>query len=410
MHLPTRPGPLPARSLCFWSGAVAAGVLLALLAGCAGPGGQNAPRYTAVHHRYPPPGPPGDPWGPYIREASLRFGVPEEWVRAVMRQESGGRDDAVSSAGAIGLMQVMPDTYAMLRARYGLGDDPYEPHDNIMAGTAYIRELYDQYGAPGFLAAYNAGPRRLDAYLANGTPLPDETVGYLSNIAPHLGTRTAMTGPLAVYAGPVGAEAPAAPLPPAQPPVMLARAGAGACDPDAAYDPDRPCTPTQAAAPVPAPSSAPAPAPAYAVAALPPPPSYVQPAPQPVYAAQPAAPVYAAAPPGRAILPPLVYSSAPAVRPQAQLASLAPAAPGSWAIQVGAFSSQAGAHAAAEQVRAAMPDLLGAGSVAAPPTTPFGGTVLYRARIVALSESTAASACARLSARGTACMTVPPGR
>jgi hypothetical protein len=161
---------------------------------------------AAAGRRYPPPGTADDPWGPYIVEASARFGVPERWVREVMRQESGGQlYDAngtliASGVGAMGLMQVMPQTWEILRIRYGLGGDPYEPHDNILAGTAYIHEMYVRYGAPAFLAAYNAGPDRLDAYLSGGEPLPDETVGYLASIAPRLGNDVAMTGPLAAYA------------------------------------------------------------------------------------------------------------------------------------------------------------------------------------------------------------------
>ena len=117
--------------------------------------------------------------------------MPVRWVRAVMRQESGGRlyeggQLITSPVGAMGLMQVMPPTFDELRARYGFGDDPYDPHDNILAGTAYIRELYDVYGAPGFLAAYNAGPGRLDDYLTRNRPLPDETRHYVSRIAPNL--------------------------------------------------------------------------------------------------------------------------------------------------------------------------------------------------------------------------------
>ncbi len=156
---------------------------------------------------YPVPGTPDDPWGPYIRAAASRFQVPERWIREVMRQESGGRprdaDGAplTSSSGAMGIMQVMPQTYDMLQQRYGLGGDPYEPHDNIMAGAAYIREMSDLYGAPGFLAAYNAGPDRLDSYLSGGTALPDETVSYLASVAPRLGPEVALSGPLAVYAG-----------------------------------------------------------------------------------------------------------------------------------------------------------------------------------------------------------------
>jgi hypothetical protein len=141
--------------------------------------------------RYVIPGPPGDPWGPYIREASTRFDMPESWIRALMRQESGGRlyqngRLITSSAGAMGLMQVMPGTYAELRARHNLGPDPFDPHENIMAGVAYMREMYDMYGSPGFLAAYNAGPNRLDDYLANQRALPDETRHYVASIGPYL--------------------------------------------------------------------------------------------------------------------------------------------------------------------------------------------------------------------------------
>ena len=113
--------------------------------------------------------------------------MPEQWIREVMRQESDGQEQAVSSAGAMGLMQIMPDTFDELRQRHALGNDPFEPRDNIMAGAAYIREMYDRYGAPGFLAAYNAGPSRLDGYLGGGDSLPDETVNYVASIAPRLG-------------------------------------------------------------------------------------------------------------------------------------------------------------------------------------------------------------------------------
>ena len=138
-----------------------------------------------------PPGPPDDPWGPYIREASAKYDIPEIWIRSLMRVESGGKEYVngglvTSGAGAMGLMQVMPGTYDGLRDRYNLGDDPYEPHDNIMAGTAYMREMYELYGSPGFLAAYNAGPARLDDYLANIRPLPDETRHYVAMIGPNL--------------------------------------------------------------------------------------------------------------------------------------------------------------------------------------------------------------------------------
>jgi hypothetical protein len=89
--------------------------------------------------------------------------------------------------GAIGLMQIMPDTYAELRARHGFGPDPFDPRDNILAGAAYLAEMRARYGAPGFLAAYNAGPRRYEEHLLRGRPLPSETQDYVARIAPELG-------------------------------------------------------------------------------------------------------------------------------------------------------------------------------------------------------------------------------
>jgi soluble lytic murein transglycosylase-like protein len=121
-----------------------------------------------------------------VAEASLRFGIPEDWIYAVMRVESGGRIGAVSSAGAMGLMQLMPGTWARQRARFELGSDPFDPRDNIMAGASYLREMYDRYGTNGFLAAYNAGPGRYEDYARRGRPLPAETVDYVARIAPRL--------------------------------------------------------------------------------------------------------------------------------------------------------------------------------------------------------------------------------
>ncbi|MBL0923446.1 MAG: lytic transglycosylase domain-containing protein [Sphingomonadaceae bacterium] len=122
----------------------------------------------------------------HVAEASLRFGIPEDWIYAVMRVESAGRVTAVSSAGAMGLMQLMPGTWARQRARFGFGSDPFDPRDNIMAGTSYLREMYDRYGAPGFLAAYNAGPGRYEDYAKRGRPLPAETINYVARIVPRL--------------------------------------------------------------------------------------------------------------------------------------------------------------------------------------------------------------------------------
>lgn len=126
-------------------------------------------------------------WRPYIGEASARFGVPSSWIERVMRTESGGRTDLAgrpirSPKGAIGLMQLMPATWASMRTALALADDPDDPRDNILAGTYYLRLMYDRFGYPGCFAAYNAGPGRYAAWLAGTTPLPRETVAYLSAI------------------------------------------------------------------------------------------------------------------------------------------------------------------------------------------------------------------------------------
>jgi len=125
----------------------------------------------------------GDPYLPFMTEASQRFGVPPSWIGAVIHVESRGNVRAVSPKGAMGLMQIMPDTWAELRQRYHLGVNPYDPHDNIIAGSAYLRELYDHFGAAGFLAAYNAGPQRYQDYVSGLRPLRDETKLYLAKLA-----------------------------------------------------------------------------------------------------------------------------------------------------------------------------------------------------------------------------------
>jgi hypothetical protein len=138
-----------------------------------------------------------------IAAASQRFGIPEAWIRAVMRAESAGDRHAVSHRGAMGLMQVMPATWAGLRAQHGLGADPFAPHDNILAGTAYLREMLDRFGSvPLMLAAYNAGPRRVEMHLATGQPLPAETRAYVATLAPLLTdeTGTTVVGQLTVRA------------------------------------------------------------------------------------------------------------------------------------------------------------------------------------------------------------------
>ncbi|MBM3552683.1 MAG: lytic transglycosylase domain-containing protein [Alphaproteobacteria bacterium] len=135
-----------------------------------------------------------------LTEASNRFRLPVHWLRAVIRAESGGDAKSISSKGAIGLMQLMPATYAELRTRYGLGADPFDPRDNILAGAAYLRSLLDQYGEHGFLAAYNAGPGRYEDYL-HGRSLPAETTEYVRRIAPALSLGGISAAPYSASSG-----------------------------------------------------------------------------------------------------------------------------------------------------------------------------------------------------------------
>jgi Transglycosylase SLT domain len=150
----------------------------------------------------------GGPFAAWIADAARRFDIPASWISDVMRVESRGDARAVSPKGAMGLMQLMPETWADLRLRYGLGGDPFDPRDNILAGAAYLRELHDRFGDRGFLGAYNAGPARYEAFLAAGRPLPDETRAYLAALAP-VTAGGAAQAPLAVApVVPSSAEAP----------------------------------------------------------------------------------------------------------------------------------------------------------------------------------------------------------
>jgi soluble lytic murein transglycosylase-like protein len=123
-----------------------------------------------------------DQYQPHIAEASQRFGIPESWVRAVVMAESNGNRQALSPKGAMGLMQLMPDTWDELRDQQGLRADPYQPRANILAGTAYLRAMHDRFGYPGLFAAYNAGPGRYEEHLRAGRPLPRETRAYVARI------------------------------------------------------------------------------------------------------------------------------------------------------------------------------------------------------------------------------------
>jgi hypothetical protein len=158
---------------------ISATVGIALLLLAAGSGASAEPVQAGI----PKSSTQAHPFAEFITEAAQRFAIPASWIRAVMRAESFGDAGALSPKGAMGLMQIMPATWSELRVRYGLGSDPYDPHDNILAGAAYLRELHDRYGEQGFLAAYNAGPARYEAHLATGRPLPPETQAYVAQLA-----------------------------------------------------------------------------------------------------------------------------------------------------------------------------------------------------------------------------------
>ncbi len=389
------------------------GALIALsgLAACSQGPSQNAKQDTArylahAHGNYTPPGPPEDPWGPYIRSASTRFDMPESWVRAIIRQESGGRmymngKLITSSAGAMGLMQVMPGTYGELRERYDLGDDPFHPRDNILAGVAYMREMYDIYGSPGFLAAYNAGPGRLDDYLTNNRGLPDETRKYVAMIGPNLaGDAPRVRSPAEQYA--------MNELPLNIPPgprygrgaVQLASASpnfASSVSPSTTYAatlgsgrvPPRSQVVEVAQLPTPPRTAAPIQPQQFAMVMPPSPPP------------QPAAPV--PAPQARGGLGLISSANAAEASPMRR----STAGPGQWAVQVGAYANQNQAQTALstarDQARAELaPGRVQVGSV----KQPHG--VLWRARVTGLSRETAVQACEKLSRGRTGCIVLSP--
>ncbi|HTW29499.1 MAG TPA: lytic transglycosylase domain-containing protein [Acetobacteraceae bacterium] len=355
--------------------------VLALLSACAGHP-QVSERQAASHYlaraksNYTPPGPPDDPWGPYIAEASIRFDVPERWIREVMRVESGGREfldgePITSDKGAMGLMQVMPETYQELEAQYGLGDDPYDPHNSILAGTAYIRELYDIYGSPGFLAAYNAGPGRLDDYLAGNSALPGETRRYVAMIGPYIeGTYPARRSPaelLAVNTLPVN-------IPPGRRWSVHTR-----------YAEARVTTRHHRVA-----------GPPVEVAELPEPP---RPHAWSHHAAVRQA-TYTTDRHGRRVhlLDPAMAEPIPLHHPAES--------GGHWAIQVGAYGNRSLAHAALTGARQqARVDL--AGAHVSIGTVKVGHSHLYRARLTGLSRAGAIQACQRISHRS-GCMVLAP--
>ncbi|GFE66569.1 lytic transglycosylase domain-containing protein [Litoreibacter roseus] len=162
---------------------IAASAILITLSGCANPPAAGA--QDTVSRSAETAAPKSD-IDAHVAEAAQRFSIPERWIRAVMQAESAGNARAVSSAGAMGLMQIMPGTWAELRAAHGFGSDPFDRRENILAGAAYLRQMYDQFGAPGFLAAYNVGPGRYAEHLRTGRILPRETRRYVAALSQEL--------------------------------------------------------------------------------------------------------------------------------------------------------------------------------------------------------------------------------
>jgi soluble lytic murein transglycosylase-like protein len=91
-------------------------------------------------------------------------------------------------------MQLMPGTYAEMRAKHNLGADPYNPHDNIIAGAAYLRWLHGRYGFPAMFAVYNFGPGHYQDHLQGARALPPETETYIQGITANLGSRAGSIG------------------------------------------------------------------------------------------------------------------------------------------------------------------------------------------------------------------------
>ena len=123
-----------------------------------------------------------------IVKYSQEMGIDPNIARAVAMQESGGRQDVVSPAGAIGTFQLMPDTAKEL------GVDPHDLEQNIRGGIMYLKQMYDRYGGnwDRALYAYNWGPGNMDAYLKtgkglNGQPMPSETLNYVPGVRGRLG-------------------------------------------------------------------------------------------------------------------------------------------------------------------------------------------------------------------------------
>lgn len=116
---------------------------------------------------------------PIIADASAKYGIAPEVIKSVIKAESGFRTDAVSRAGAQGLMQLMPSTAD------ALGVDPTDPAQNIDGGTRYLKQQLDRFGSlESALAAYNAGPASVVRY--GGVPPYQETQNYVRKVLGNL--------------------------------------------------------------------------------------------------------------------------------------------------------------------------------------------------------------------------------
>ncbi|WP_415486717.1 transglycosylase SLT domain-containing protein [Acetobacter sp.] len=434
--------------------------LLALLSACAGQGpqsdmqipiAQEEARYRAhAKSYYAPPGSSDDPWGPYITEASRRFDVPEAWIRSVIQRESGGRlyhnGELVTSApGAMGLMQLMPPTYDAMRNQYNLGGDPYDPHDNVLAGTAYIRQMYDIYGSPGFLAAYNAGPGRLEDFITRNRTLPRETRNYVAAIGREIAgispaNRSQADLQVASHTSGQNAEYAAAAMPTETSASVrnawAQRAAGGSSRPvevaEAASTAEDDTTPvntppsyTQQYAPVTRPTESPQSVNAVWAARLK---NTPEAATTDDTSASAVAPVSAAPAPQQRVV---INDSAIPTQTQrtrgSSLSLISPAAAAyssrnmpsraqsvstlaglhNWSIQVGAFSSQSLAQAATSRARSrASSDLSSAHTQITSVRVARGQ--LYRARLTGLSRSEAVAACRRLDNGASNCAIVSP--